>query len=129
MNFGIHLPNSYASKILKIFITTTKFNFYTGDPLENEHNKGFAFHLIINMVGMDISICCIDKERKEIHLTAAHHTLYMHTDQLLKIKGDPYAIGGAQQRDKKIYLRAGNLRSGNPAITAGNPKRKAGCCY
>ena len=53
--------------------------------------------------GMDISICCIDKERKEIHFTGAHHSLYLYTDQLLKIKGDPYAIGGAQQQNKKTF--------------------------
>jgi serine phosphatase RsbU (regulator of sigma subunit) len=53
--------------------------------------------------GMDISICCIDKKNKEIHFTGAHHVLYTYTDQLQKIKGDPYSIGGSQHQDKKLF--------------------------
>jgi tetratricopeptide (TPR) repeat protein len=53
--------------------------------------------------GMDISICCIDKKNKEIHFTGAHHVMYVFTDQLQKIKGDPYSIGGAQHQDKKTF--------------------------
>lgn len=53
--------------------------------------------------GMDISICCIDQKSKEIHFTGAHHVMYSYTNQLQKIKGDPYSIGGAQHQDKKTF--------------------------
>jgi serine phosphatase RsbU (regulator of sigma subunit) len=53
--------------------------------------------------GMDISICCIDKEKKEISFTGAHHTMYVHDEQLQKIKGDPHSIGGAQQLNSKKF--------------------------
>lgn len=53
--------------------------------------------------GMDISICCIDKEKKEIGFTGANHSLLVVTDRLQKFKGDSYAIGGAQQRHSKKF--------------------------
>jgi tetratricopeptide (TPR) repeat protein/serine phosphatase RsbU (regulator of sigma subunit) len=53
--------------------------------------------------GMDISICCIDSEKKEISFTGAHHTMYVYAGQLKKIKGDPYSIGGAQQKNSKKF--------------------------
>ena len=53
--------------------------------------------------GMDISICCIDKENKEIQFTGAHHSMYAHNGHLEKIKGDPFSIGGAQQQQSKLF--------------------------
>jgi serine phosphatase RsbU (regulator of sigma subunit) len=53
--------------------------------------------------GMDISICCIDKKNREIHFTGAHHVMYVYTDQLQKIKGDPYSIGGSQHQGQKTF--------------------------
>lgn len=53
--------------------------------------------------GMDISICCIDKEKKEIHYTGAHHSMYIYDEHLQKIKGDPYSIGGAQHLNSKKF--------------------------
>jgi serine phosphatase RsbU (regulator of sigma subunit) len=53
--------------------------------------------------GMDISICCIDKRNKEISFTGAHHAMYVYNGQLLKIKGDPYSIGGAQHQELKTF--------------------------
>jgi serine phosphatase RsbU (regulator of sigma subunit) len=53
--------------------------------------------------GMDISICCLDKEKKEISFTGAHHAMYVYAGQLKKIKGDPYSIGGAQHQDFKTF--------------------------
>jgi serine phosphatase RsbU (regulator of sigma subunit) len=53
--------------------------------------------------GMDISICCIDKENKKISFTGAHHSLYIFNSHLEKIKGDPYSIGGAQHQRTKVF--------------------------
>ena len=53
--------------------------------------------------GMDISICCIDKNKNEISFTGAHHAMYALNGHLQKIKGDPYAIGGAQHQNSKIF--------------------------
>lgn len=53
--------------------------------------------------GMDISICCVDKLNREISFTGAHHSMYVCNGEIEKIKGDPYSIGGAQQRDTKIF--------------------------
>ena len=53
--------------------------------------------------GMDISICCVDKLNQEISFTGAHHNLYVCNEDVKKIKGNPYSIGGAQQQDKKVY--------------------------
>lgn len=53
--------------------------------------------------GMDISICCIDKKNKKIAFTGAHHSLYIYDNELHKIKGDPYSIGGAQHQNQKTF--------------------------
>jgi tetratricopeptide (TPR) repeat protein len=53
--------------------------------------------------GMDISICCIDKKKREIHFTGAHHVMYVYNGQLQKIKGDPFSLGGSQHQDKKTF--------------------------
>ncbi len=53
--------------------------------------------------GMDISICCIDKDKHQINFTGAHHSLYIYNSKLEKIKGDPYSIGGAQHQNSKIF--------------------------
>lgn len=53
--------------------------------------------------GMDISICCIDKDNQTISFTGAHHSLYIFNSQLEKIKGDSYSIGGAQHQRSKAF--------------------------
>lgn len=53
--------------------------------------------------GMDISICCVDTQHQEIHFTGAHHNMYIFDEQLRKIKGDPFAIGGSQQQRAKTF--------------------------
>lgn len=53
--------------------------------------------------GMDISVCCIDKQKKEISFTGAHHFMYAAKTSIQKIKGDPYSIGGAQQQNSKTF--------------------------
>lgn len=53
--------------------------------------------------GMDISICCIDKDKQTISFTGAHHSLYIFNAHLEKIKGDPYSIGGAQHQRSKAF--------------------------
>jgi serine phosphatase RsbU (regulator of sigma subunit) len=53
--------------------------------------------------GMDLSVCCIDKTAKEIHFTGASQFIYIYTDGLHKIKGDPYTIGGSQLRNVKKF--------------------------
>ena len=53
--------------------------------------------------GMDLSICSIDRTKKEIHFTGARHHMYTYNGHLEKIKGDPFSIGGAQQQGSKIY--------------------------
>ncbi len=53
--------------------------------------------------GMDISICCIDKIKKEIRFTGARHNMYVYTTHLQKIKGNPFSIGGAQQQNSKVF--------------------------
>lgn len=53
--------------------------------------------------GMDISICCIDKDGKSITFTGAHQVMYAYNGNLHKIKCDPYSIGGAQQQNAKLF--------------------------
>lgn len=53
--------------------------------------------------GMDISICCINKIKKEIRFTGAHHAMYAFNHELRKIKGNPYSLGGAQQQNSKKF--------------------------
>ena len=53
--------------------------------------------------GMDISICCIDKNERKIHFTGACHSMYVFKDSLKKIKGNPYSLGGAHHQDKKTF--------------------------
>jgi serine phosphatase RsbU (regulator of sigma subunit) len=53
--------------------------------------------------GMDISICCMDPSTSEICFTGAHHSMYIGSDSLKKIKGDSFSIGGAQHQHSKIF--------------------------
>lgn len=53
--------------------------------------------------GMDVSICCIDKTKKEITYTGAKHNMYTFNGKLKKIKGDPYSVGGAQHQQSKLF--------------------------
>jgi len=53
--------------------------------------------------GMDISICCINKNKQELSFTGARHAMYAFKDELKKIKGDSYSIGGSQQQDTKLF--------------------------
>ena len=53
--------------------------------------------------GMDISICCIDKNKNEITFTGAHHIMYAVNGHVQKVRGDAYAIGGAQQQHTKTF--------------------------
>lgn len=53
--------------------------------------------------GMDISICCIDAEKKEITYTGAKHSMYTFNGTLKKFKGDPFSLGGAQHQQIKSF--------------------------
>ncbi|MBK9799234.1 MAG: SpoIIE family protein phosphatase [Bacteroidetes bacterium] len=44
--------------------------------------------------GMDISLCAIYMDKREIHFAGAHHPLYLiRNGELLEFKGDKYSIG------------------------------------
>ena len=53
--------------------------------------------------GMDISICCINKLKKEITYTGARQNMYTFNGKLKKVKGDPYSLGGAQHQHNKLF--------------------------
>ncbi len=53
--------------------------------------------------GMDVSICCIDRKKKEITFTGASQGIYIYSDHLQKIKGNPFSIGGSLHIDKKKF--------------------------
>lgn len=45
--------------------------------------------------GMDITICCVDKNKGEIDIACANHTVYViDNDELRTIQGDVFSIGG-----------------------------------
>lgn len=51
--------------------------------------------------GMDIGICRIDKEKREIQYSGAHRPLYLlRNGELIEYKGDRKAIGGIPHRKK-----------------------------
>ena len=53
--------------------------------------------------GMDISICCIDKQAGKIHFTGARQPMYSFDGEFKKIKGAPFSIGGSQQQKSKLF--------------------------
>jgi serine phosphatase RsbU (regulator of sigma subunit)/Tfp pilus assembly protein PilF len=53
--------------------------------------------------GMDISICCIDPSANEIRFTGGNHAMYLYSDKVIKMKGNPFSIGGAQQQHSKVF--------------------------
>ncbi len=53
--------------------------------------------------GMDLSICCIDRESKKLHLALANQSaLLIQKEEMTKVKGDIYSIGGIFSTRKKI---------------------------
>lgn len=51
--------------------------------------------------GMDISLCRINKNKKQIEYAGAHRPLYyMSEDRLIEIKGNKFPIGGAQYKNR-----------------------------
>lgn len=55
--------------------------------------------------GMDVSLVCIDKKKKEISFAGAKNPLlYIQNGAINKIKGDKIAIGGSQQKHKIDFL-------------------------
>lgn len=53
--------------------------------------------------GMDISICCIDKQKKEISYTGANHSMYVLHGNMDKIKGSNFSIGGSHHLHSKLF--------------------------
>lgn len=53
--------------------------------------------------GMDVSICCIDRQAKSVQFTGASQFMYIYTENLQKVRGNPYPIGGSQLRDLKKF--------------------------
>jgi len=80
-----------ADKILE------KLNFYIRSALKQDTTD--------NQDGMDMALCVIDKEKKEIEFAGAKNPLYYITNnELIKIKGSRQAIGGFQFADFKKNL-------------------------
>ncbi|MDX1903592.1 MAG: tetratricopeptide repeat protein [Thermonemataceae bacterium] len=56
-----------------------------------------------NQDGMDISICIIDKEKKEILFAAANNNAFLRIDGMfLELKADKLGIGGFLEKEKKF---------------------------
>ncbi len=54
--------------------------------------------------GMDISLCKVNKKKKQIEYAGAHRPLYyVSDDQLLEIKGNKFPIGGAQYKNRTHF--------------------------
>jgi DNA-binding response OmpR family regulator len=57
--------------------------------------------------GMDVSLCCLDLQKRTIDYAGAKNPLaYVHNNELVEIKGDRFSIGGGfKKRKSKEFTR------------------------
>ena len=73
----------------------------------NEH----VFHVLKqdksdNQDGMEMSVCVIDRAKKELYFAGARsHLFYVQDEQLHKIKGDRYHVGGKSNQSFSGFTR------------------------
>lgn len=55
--------------------------------------------------GMDIALCRIDKNKKQIEYAGAHRPFYMYDTEgnLTETKGDPFPVGGGQYKNRTTF--------------------------
>ncbi|MEO0404626.1 MAG: SpoIIE family protein phosphatase, partial [Bacteroidota bacterium] len=54
--------------------------------------------------GMDISLCCFDADKKQLHYSGAFHSLYhFQNGEMEELKGNRFAIGGTFKMDQKKF--------------------------
>ncbi|MBL4654703.1 MAG: SpoIIE family protein phosphatase, partial [Bacteroidia bacterium] len=63
--------------------------------------------------GMDIALCAINKEKREVHYAGAHRSLlYLHNGEIEEIRGNRFPVGGLQysNRGKEIKFKSHKLQ-------------------
>jgi len=63
--------------------------------------------------GMDIALCAINKEKREVHYAGAHRSLLLlHNSEIEEIRGDRFPVGGIQysSRGKEIKFKSHKLK-------------------
>ena len=57
--------------------------------------------------GMDLSICCIDKQNKQLHFASANQPIYVVKDgKLERIKGDIFSVGWQMDESVNLFPQA-----------------------
>lgn len=57
-----------------------------------------------NKDGMDMALCIVDKEKRQIQFTGAHNPfVFIQNGELTQIKGNKFPIGGVQREDERIF--------------------------
>jgi ligand-binding sensor domain-containing protein/serine phosphatase RsbU (regulator of sigma subunit) len=82
------------------------------DEILNELNKGVqaalkqGTHEVETRDGMDVALCVIDTETREVRFSGAYRPLLIVSDgKLEKIESDKFPIGGAQMAAERIFTR------------------------
>ncbi|MBL4655896.1 MAG: serine/threonine-protein phosphatase, partial [Bacteroidia bacterium] len=63
--------------------------------------------------GMDIALCAINREKREVYYAGAHRPLlWLHNGKIEEIRGDRFPVGGIQysSRGKKIKFKSHKLK-------------------
>jgi len=94
---GYNLLNMIAAK-----------NIFSADMILSELHKSVRFALQQykndNKDGMDMALCVIDKDKKEIEFAGAKNPIvYIQEGELFHIKGDSHPIGGSGRGKESVY--------------------------
>ncbi len=109
---GHGVPGAFMSMIgntyLNQIVHTQKI--YEADKILNELNKDIRVSLNQDHTdsrdGMDMALCVIDKEKKQLEFAGAKNPLvYIQDNTMFQIKGDIMAIGGSKKVHKKLFSK------------------------
>lgn len=64
--------------------------------------------------GMDVAMCCYDRETGKLHYSGAMRPLfYKRGEEILELKGDKFPIGGGQHDNKLFTLQTVDVQKGD----------------
>jgi serine phosphatase RsbU (regulator of sigma subunit) len=108
---GHGVPGAFMSMLGHAALNDAFFREHLTDPaaillhMDRQIQQFLQQESTANQDGMDMALCMLDQNSKQLHFAGAKRPLlYSKNNEIVKLKGDPFGIGGISTRRAEKFI-------------------------